>query len=70
MERSFVARNLRKCISYEDIIKNPVLDIEEKRQDLAKSAAVQVDNPDVFVNLLRNLWKTAALRNSHFKIGS
>ena len=39
MERSFVARNLRKCISYQDILKNPALDNEEKREDLAKSAA-------------------------------
>lgn len=53
MERSFVARNLRKCISYEDIIKNPALDIEDKRKDLAKLAALRVDTPGVFTDLLR-----------------
>ncbi|OAI11608.1 hypothetical protein A1507_20070 [Methylomonas koyamae] len=53
MERSFVARNLRKCISYKDIIKNPALNNEEKRQELAKSAAEEVDNLDVFSDLLK-----------------
>lgn len=53
MERSFVARNLRKCISYQDILKNPALDSEDKRQDLAKSAALQVDSPGIFQDLLR-----------------
>lgn len=53
MERSFVARNLRKCISYGDLLKNPALDDEDKRQELASSAAQRVDSNDVFNDLLR-----------------
>lgn len=52
MERSFVARNLRKCISYGDILKNPTLGDEDKRQKAANSAALRVDTTDVFSNLL------------------
>lgn len=53
MERSFVARNLRKCISYGDIINNPTLSDEDKRKNLAKYASSQVDASDVFVDCLR-----------------
>lgn len=52
MERSYVARNLRKCISYGDILKNPSLHDEDRRQETAKSAAIQVDVPNVFNDLL------------------
>ena len=43
MERSFVARNLRKCISYGDFLKNPALNDEDKRQELASLAALRAE---------------------------
>lgn len=55
MERSFVARNLRKCILYSDLIDQPSLDTEEKRVKAAQSASVLVDQPDVFDNSINTI---------------
>ncbi|PSL13434.1 reverse transcriptase (RNA-dependent DNA polymerase) [Marinobacterium halophilum] len=53
MERSYVARNLRKCISYGDILKNTSLHSELKRQEYANAAALLVDDTRTFEDLLR-----------------
>ncbi len=48
MEKSYVARNLRKCISYKNILKHPYLKDEENRKKSSLIAASQVDNLNVF----------------------
>lgn len=48
MEKSFVARNLRKCISYRDILNNATLKNEEKRIKVAARAAKVVEDKDLF----------------------
>lgn len=51
MEKSYVARNLRKCISYKNILKHPELKDEENRKKSSLIAASQVDNSNVFNNI-------------------
>ena len=55
MEKSFVARNLRKSISYVNIRKNKDLHTEAKRQIFAKKAANLVDENTIFENSLNSL---------------
>lgn len=53
MEKSYVARHLRRCISYNDICKNSALRNELDRSELSLRAAGLVDEQDVFKDLFQ-----------------
>ncbi|MBR9866511.1 MAG: RNA-directed DNA polymerase [Oceanospirillales bacterium] len=55
MERSFVARNLRKCITYEDLINQPLLNTPEKCLNVSQEAADLVDDNKVFINSITEI---------------
>jgi len=55
MERSFVARNLRRCISYSDIRSNTALHTEDGRQQASKRSALSVDDSNVFKDSINQI---------------
>ena len=55
MELSYVSRNLRKTISFKDIVSNPFLDNETKRVNLSSQAATLTNQSDVFNNSLKKI---------------
>jgi len=55
MERSFVSRNIRKCISYSDIIKNSALDNETKRKSISDQASSLVDSSHNFQGKIKEI---------------